>query len=67
VFLLNTGDLFESEVDYLQEKTDADAIAENPALRRINQKKVLEFADWIVPGHGKMFAVQKSKSRDQTE
>ncbi len=60
------GDLFESEAD-LSENSDADVIAENSKLRRANQKKVLEIADWIVPGHGQMFTVQKSQSTDQAE
>lgn len=47
------GDLFEHEDD---EKLWAE-FSECPEKQRENRRRVLEIADWIVPGHGKMFKV----------
>lgn len=53
------GDLFWSENDSkikLLEKDCADK-----KLFYQNRKKILKIADWIIPGHGKMFKVEKAK------
>ena len=49
-----TGDLFEKEEDL--ERDDLwMQYSENLALQRENREKILRKADFIVPGHGKMF------------
>ena len=49
------GDLFEHEEDdELWEE-----FSESPEKHRKSRQKVLEIADWIVPGHGKLFRVKK--------
>lgn len=53
-----TGDLFEREEDI----TDPSlwqyvAGSEDPEMQRQNRNKILQIADWIVPGHGPMFKV----------
>lgn len=50
------GDLFEHEDDgnVWQE------FSECPTKHKESRQKVLEIADWIVPGHGKMFKVKKA-------
>lgn len=53
------GDLFESQEDLDDEKVWLEAGSENPELQRINRAKVLALADFIVPGHGPMFKVNK--------
>ena len=32
-----------------------DSIAENPKVLEVHRQRVLEIADWIIPGHGPMF------------
>jgi len=50
------GDLFEHEEDdKLWEE-----FSEFPEKHRKSRQKVLEIADWIIPGHGKLFRVKKS-------
>ena len=49
-----TGDLFEKEGDL--ERDDLwKQFSENSELQLENREKVLRIADFIVPGHGKMF------------
>jgi glyoxylase-like metal-dependent hydrolase (beta-lactamase superfamily II) len=51
------GDLFESEEDL----TDEDiwrASSEDPARQAESRERILRLADFIVPGHGSMFAVR---------
>lgn len=55
------GDLFECEADLDNEKIWLDAGSENPELQRSNREKVLQIADYIVPGHGPMFEVPKKQ------
>jgi glyoxylase-like metal-dependent hydrolase (beta-lactamase superfamily II) len=52
--------------DSQQQKTDKESLMvhEDPYVKNKEQltesrKKILEIADWIIPGHGKMFKVQK--------
>ena len=52
------GDLFECEED----ENLWEEFSECPEKQRESRKRVLEIADWIVPGHGKMFKVKKPKS-----
>ncbi|KAF8763732.1 Metallo-beta-lactamase domain-containing [Argiope bruennichi] len=52
------GDLFEREEDILNPtlwKTTAGS--ENPNLQYQNRKRILNLANYIVPGHGPMFKV----------
>lgn len=49
------GDLFEHEDDENLWRE----FSESPDKHRESRQKVLEIADWIVPGHGKMFKVSK--------
>lgn len=50
------GDLFEHEGD----ENVWEEFSESPGKHRESRQKVLEMADWIVPGHGKLFKVNKS-------
>lgn len=54
-----TGDLFEYENDWKQAK-DWIAFSKQPKSHIKNRAKVWELADFIVPGHGQMFKVDKS-------
>ena len=49
------GDLFEHEDDENLWRE----FSECPDKHRESRQKVLEIADWIIPGHGKMFEVKK--------
>lgn len=51
------GDLFEHEDD----ENLWEQFSECPEKHRESRKKVMEIADWIVPGHGKMFKVNTLK------
>lgn len=48
------GDLFECEQDWQHPRLWQD-FSEHVDLQRENRDKVLQLADWIVPGHGRMF------------
>ena len=50
-----SGDLFEHEDDENLWRE----FSECPDKHSESRKKVLEIADWIIPGHGKMFKVNK--------
>lgn len=52
------GDLFESENDLEQEGLWR-SFSEFPDEQESNRKKILELADFIVPGHGDIFGVKK--------
>lgn len=54
-----TGDLFEYEGDY-REISNWVAFSKEPKQHIRNRAKVWEMADYIVPGHGKMFKVDKT-------
>ena len=49
------GDLFENAYD----KHFWHKFSDFPELQEANRKKILELADFIIPGHGKMFKVRK--------
>ena len=49
-----TGDLFEKEAD-LEHEDLWTQFSENEQQQRESRRKVLRKADYIVPGHGKMF------------
>lgn len=49
------GDLFESEND---EESWKD-VSQFPDQQQKNRDRVLQIADWIIPGHGAMFKVKK--------
>lgn len=55
------GDLFEKEEDLADESIWKEAGSENEVEQVENRSKVLEMADYIVPGHGPMFRVDKNK------
>ena len=62
------GDLFEREEDLLNEKLWKDiAGSEAPELQKQHRATVLELADFIIPGHGKMFAVPMKKTVSQRD
>lgn len=52
------GDLFESEDDIEQEELWR-SFSEFPVEQENNRKKILQIADFIVPGHGDIFGVKK--------
>ena len=62
------GDLFwwldgeEQKTDYesLMNRTDPNGAKDEKALRK-SRKNILETADWIIPGHGKMFKYVKNR------
>lgn len=54
------GDLFEKEEDLNDESIWLDAGSEDAAKQRISRAAVLRIADFIVPGHGDMFAVPRN-------
>lgn len=56
------GDLFECLED-LEDYTLWQANSEDPETQAQNRLEVLKCADWIVPGHGRMFQVPKEHKR----
>jgi|WetSurMetagenome_2_1015567.scaffolds.fasta_scaffold192299_2 glyoxylase-like metal-dependent hydrolase (beta-lactamase superfamily II) len=52
------GDLFEREEDLTDESLWR-ATSQFPELQIANRRRILEIADFIVPGHGEMFSVKK--------
>lgn len=57
-WFLFTGDLFEREEDIADPSLwQYVAGSEDPEKQRQNRNKILQIADWIVPGHGPMFKV----------
>ncbi|XP_044255609.1 metallo-beta-lactamase domain-containing protein 1 [Tribolium madens] len=54
-----TGDLFEKEEDLHDDSIWKSAGSDSEELQMKNRKKILEMADFIVPGHGPMFKVDK--------
>ena len=55
------GDLFECEAD-IKDGNIWRQLSEQPELQEQNRRRVLELADYIVPGHGAMFKVDKGAS-----
>jgi len=55
------GDLFEKEDDLTDDNIWKEAGSESEVEQVKSRKKVLEMADFIVPGHGPMFSVHKNK------
>lgn len=53
------GDLFEKKEDLYNENLWLDAGSENPYLQRKHRMQVSNIADFIIPGHGGAFAVDK--------
>ncbi|XP_049780642.1 metallo-beta-lactamase domain-containing protein 1 isoform X1 [Schistocerca cancellata] len=60
-----TGDLFEREEDikdpHLWQHV---AGSDEPGLQRQNRNRVLQLADWVVPGHGPKFQVTQKMKQD---
>jgi glyoxylase-like metal-dependent hydrolase (beta-lactamase superfamily II) len=52
------GDLFECAEDLDNEELWR-SFSANPEKQRASREKVLELADFIVPGHGRVFEVKK--------
>lgn len=52
-----TGDLFENEDDLHDDNIWISAGSQSEELQRSNRKRILQIADYIVPGHGAMFEV----------
>lgn len=52
------GDLFEKENDWQEEGT-WEPWSQNPKLQMKHRTKIWQIADYIVPGHGPMFRVDK--------
>lgn len=57
-----TGDLFENQDDVNDDNIWKAAGSDNEELQQENRQKILDMADWIVPGHGPMFQVKKDLS-----
>jgi len=55
-----TGDLFEKEEDLNDDNIWLSAGSEDSSKQRENRHRVLEVADFVVPGHGNMFKVPES-------
>lgn len=55
------GDLFENETDLSNDEVWKSAGSDCEELQRFNRERILRMADWIVPGHGPMFKVEKRK------
>ena len=53
----STGDLFENESD-ISDASRWKASSENPDIQMRSRWKVIELADYIIPGHGPMFRVK---------
>lgn len=53
------GDLFENERDLTDDNVWIDAGSEDESKQRLSREKILKIADWIIPGHGKMFKVYR--------
>ncbi|KAK4887808.1 hypothetical protein RN001_004079 [Aquatica leii] len=54
------GDLFENECDLKDDSIWKKAGSDSEVLQIQNRNKILQLADWIVPGHGSMFKVNKN-------
>ncbi len=61
-----TGDLFECEKDYLRVK-DWVAFSKRPKDQIKNRARIWELADYIIPGHGDIFRVNKKINLFQEE
>ena len=57
IFCIFEGDLFEKEEDLEKDSLWREA-SENPDLQLTNRNKILNIANYIVPGHGPMFKVK---------
>jgi hypothetical protein len=58
------GDLFEKEEDLVDPEIWRSAGSDNPDLQVGHRQKVVQQADYIVPGHGPMFQVtQEHKNK----
>jgi len=54
--IIVSGDLFESESD-IGDASRWKAVSENHDIQTLSRWKVIELADYIIPGHGPMFKV----------
>lgn len=54
------GDLFECEQDLVDDSLWREAGSEDPDKQTANRARIIELADFIVPGHGPMFQVRDS-------
>jgi glyoxylase-like metal-dependent hydrolase (beta-lactamase superfamily II) len=59
------GDVFwwrtdeEQKIDYESLMNHKDPYVKDEKILKESRRKILEIADWIIPGHGKMFKVKK--------
>ena len=47
---------------YFEKKNDDEiwqTLSENVALQKPNRKKIMKFSDFIIPGHGPQFKVER--------
>lgn len=59
------GDLFEREEDISNpDLWQHIAGSDEPSLQSQNRNRVLQIADWIIPGHGPKFQVSKKMKED---
>jgi glyoxylase-like metal-dependent hydrolase (beta-lactamase superfamily II) len=62
------GDTFEREEDISDPSLWRDvAGSEDPAKQEESRKRLLDMADYIVPGHGPMFKVRQAYKEEKTE
>lgn len=52
------GDLFECKEDLNDDSIWKDAGSQDPHLQQQNRQRVLQMADYIIPGHGPIFALK---------
>lgn len=55
-----TGDLFENETDLEDDNIWKAAGSDSVEVQIESRNKILKIANWIVPGHGTMFKVERS-------
>lgn len=54
------GDTFEKQEDLTDESIWIDAGSQDSSKQRESRKRILDIADFVVPGHGAMFKVDKN-------
>ncbi|XP_075226120.1 metallo-beta-lactamase domain-containing protein 1-like isoform X7 [Lycorma delicatula] len=59
-----TGDLFEKEEDIENEYIWRTTGSEDPEKQEYNRQKIIQMADYIIPGHGPMFKVTASMKQN---
>lgn len=62
-----SGDLFERKEDIDNEYMWLCAGSEDMNLQKENRLKIINLADWIVPGHGEIFKVTEQIKTDMNK